>query len=246
MSEVNRDAAGGQSTSVGDRDKRAWAEEVLAELLQLAGLRARLEVKEIAAPQGGLGLSVALFPEEEIPGLQAGRRSPLLESLQFLANKIVNRGPDKKWIAIAVGGHPEPRVPGAKPPRAEAAPKGGTTAAATPTPRPQPPPGRPPAPERVAETDESALEVPGDPLLEAAGRALAEKASATGRFYAVVPMRVEDRARLARGGKGIAGASIKVEGEGRHRRVVFVPANPKPMPKKSAMPDYDDEDDSEE
>jgi hypothetical protein len=98
----------------------------------------------------------------------------------------------------------------------------------------------------VAEIDEWALEVPMDALLEAAGRALAEKASATGRFYAVAPMRAEDRARLARGGKGIAGASIKVEGEGRHRRVVFVPAHPKPMPKKSAMPDYDDEDDSEE
>jgi predicted RNA-binding protein Jag len=246
MSEEDRDAVRGQSTPAGDRDKRAWAEEVLAELLRLAGLRARLEVKETAGPQGGLGLSVALFPEEEIPGLQAGRRSPLVESLQFLANKIVNRGPDKKWIAIAVGGHPEPRVAGGKAPRAEAAPKGGTTPAAAAAQRPQPQPWRPPAPERVAVNDESVLEVPADPLLEAAGRALAEKASATGRVYAVVPMREEDRARLARGGKGIAGASIKVEGEGRHRRVVFVPANPKPMPKKSAMPDYDDEDDSEE
>jgi hypothetical protein len=59
-------------------------------------------------------------------------------------------------------------------------------------------------------------------------------------------MKSEDRARLSRSARGVAGATVKIEGEGRHRRVVFVPANPKPMPKKSAMPDYDDEDDSEE
>ena len=245
MSDVERASAGTQVASVGGRDKRAWAEEVIAELLKLAGLRARLEVKETASPVGGLGLSVALFPEEEIAGMQAGKRSPLVESLQFLANKIVNRGPEKKWIAIGVGGHPEPRVPAGKPARPEGAPKPAQNAAAgvpAPKPQPQSAPSRTPA----QEIDELALEVPPDPLLEAAGRSLAEKAAATGRTYAVAPMKSEDRARLSRSARGVAGATVKIEGEGRHRRVVFVPANPKPMPKKSAMPDYDDEDDSEE
>jgi predicted RNA-binding protein Jag len=245
MSDVER-AAGSEASPSGGRDKRAWAEEVIGDLLRLVGLRARLEVKEIASPPGGLGLSVALFPEEENAGLQAGKRSPLVESLQFLANKIVNRGPEKKWIAIGVGAHPEPRVPAAKPARVDPGPKGGPGAPVPAAPKAQPPPSRSPAPERAAEIDESGLQVTPDPLLEAVGRSLAEKASATGRFYAVAPMKPEDRARLSRAGKGIAGASVKVEGEGRHRRVVFVPANPKPMPRKSAMPDYDDEDDSEE
>ena len=249
MSELERAGAGGEVAQASGRDKREWAEEVIGDLLRLSGLRARLEVKEIASPVGGMGLSVALFPEEEIAGLQVGKRSPVVESLQFLANKIVNRGPEKKWIAIGVGSHPEPRVPAAKAPRAEPAPKAGPNAGAAPAPRaaPQSQPSRIPVPERApAEADESSLEVQADPLLEAAGRGLAEKAASTGRYYAVAPMKPEDRARLARGGKGIAGVSVKVEGEGRHRRVVFAPANPKPMPKKSAMPDYDDEDDSEE
>jgi predicted RNA-binding protein Jag len=249
MSDVERAGAAGEVPQASGRDKRAWAEEVIGDLLRLTGLRARLEVKEIASSVGGMGLSVALFPEEENAGLQTGKRSPVVESLQFLANKIVNRGPEKKWIAIGVGSHPEPRVPGGKPPRAEPTPKAAGNASGTPpAPRATPTssPSRAQAPERGAEMDESSLEVTPDPLLEAAGRSLAEKAAATGRFYAVAPMKAEDRARLARGGKGIAGVSVKVEGEGRHRRVVFAPANPKPMPRKSAMPDYDDEDDSEE
>jgi predicted RNA-binding protein Jag len=244
MSEVETDAARTEPTSVGGRDKRAWAEEVLGELLRLTGLRARLEVKEIAPAQGAPTLSVALFPEEEMAGLHPGKRSPLVESIQFLANKIVNRGPEKKWITIGVGSHPEPRPPAPKgappPPSSRAQPR----AVAPPVVRPER--AEKATSERAPELDESALEVDADPLLESAGRALAEKASLTGRLYAVAPMKPEDRARLFRAGRGVTGASVKVEGEGRHRRVVFVPANPKPMPKKSTMPDYDIEDDSEE
>lgn len=254
MSDVETGAAEAEPAGAGGRDKRAWAEEVLAELLRLTGLRARLEVREIATPQGAPALSVALFPEEEIAGVQAGRRSAVVESLQFIANKIVNRGPEKKWIAIGIGSHPEPR---AAPPLRPA--RGDPLSRPAPAPAPAPKPAASRAPvsgkadrqekapaERAAEVDEMALAVDEDPLLEVAGRRLAEKASSTGRLYAVAPMKPEDRARLARAGQGVPGASVRMEGEGRHRRVVFVPAHPKPMPKKSTMPDYDIEDDSEE
>ena len=243
MSDVEAEPGPSESAGAGGRDKRAWAEEVVGELLRLSGLRVRLEVKELAPSNGGPTLSVALFPEEEIAGLHPGKRSPLLESIQFLANKIVNRGPEKKWIAIGVGSHPEPRPATAKSPP-PVAPARSQPRPVSPAPRPERTERAPP--ERAAEIDEPALEVEPDPLLEAAGRRLAEKASASGRMYAVAPMKAEDRARLLRGGQGIPGASVRVEGEGRHRRVVFVPANPKPMPKRSAMPDYDIEDDSEE
>ena len=81
------------------------------------------------------------------------------------------------------------------------------------------------------------MEVAPDPAVEALGRALAEKSARCGRFYAVAPMKPEDRARLLKGARGVAGASLKVEGEGRNRRIVFVPDKPAPMPKR-AMPDY--------
>lgn len=243
MSDLNAAAAPSEPIVGSGRDKRAWAEEVVGELLRLSGLRVRLEVKELPAQNGGPALSVALFPEEEIAGLQPGKRSPLVESIQFLANKIVNRGPEKKWIAIGVGSHPEPRPVTTK----SAPPTPPTRAPARPTTPPAPRPERVERPpERGVDVDESALEVAPDALLEAAGRRLAEKASTTGRLYAVAPMKADDRARLLRAGQGVPGASVRVEGEGRHRRVVFVPANPKPMPKRSAMPDYDIEDDSEE
>jgi hypothetical protein len=36
--------------------------------------------------------------------------------------------------------------------------------------------------------------------------------------------------------------SVRAEGEGHNRRVAFIPRNPAPMPKKSALPVFDDED----
>ncbi len=59
-------------------------------------------------------------------------------------------------------------------------------------------------------------------------------------------MTAAERVNLGRGADGVDGVKVKMEGEGRHRRVVFVPANPKPMPKKSALPDYDEEDELED
>lgn len=264
-----------ETTAEGGRDKRAWAEEVLAEILQRMGVRVRLEVKDLEGtpaeegrPAMPASISVALHPDEDIPGLHPGKRSQIADSLQFLVNKIVNRGADKRWINIGVGAHPEPRLPGQKPQREkpppreqkEKQPSPPPTAAAAPAAAPAGKgrgaqqkggrgqkgavaPGAEGGGQRAREPDERTLEVADDPVLTALGATLAQKAATLGRFYAVTYATLEDRAQLVRGAKGATDVTIKLEGEGRSRRVVFVPANPKPMPKKAAFPDYDVEDD---
>lgn len=271
----------GSTVADGGRDKRAWAEEVLGDILQRMGLRVRLEVKELEGTPAEEGrpavppsISVALHPEEDVPGMQAGKRSQVADSLQFLVNKIVNRGADKRWVNIGVGGHPEPRIPGQKPPREKAPPREPKERAQASNAASAPPvaaagavavpakgkgnqkgaraqKGASPANaeaggHRAREPDERTLEVPEDPTLTSLGAALAQKAATLGRFYAVTYATAEDRARIAKGAQGVADVTLKFEGEGRSRRVVFVPANPKPMPKKPAFPDYDVEDDLDE
>ena len=73
------------------------------------------------------------------------------------------------------------------------------------------------------------------------GQALAQKSATLGRFYAVAPMKVEDRARMLKAAGAVAGVRVFVEGEGRNRRLVFAPDKPAPMPKRSALPQDDDE-----
>lgn len=237
------------------RDKRAWAEEVLKDILGHMGVRARLEVKEVEGEQPSI--SVALFLEEEIPGVTQGKRSQVIDSLQFLVNKIVNRGSEKRWVNIGVGGHPEPRGPKEKQEPKPKAEKPQPEAKAQPAAKQQQPQKKQAKgrgqeakqgqakPRAEREPDEATLEVADDPAMAALGRALAEKSAAFGRIYAVTAVPSPLRVQLGRGAEGIAGVRIKTEGEGRHRRLVFVPDNPRPMPKKSAMPDYDDEDELE-
>jgi hypothetical protein len=86
------------------------------------------------------------------------------------------------------------------------------------------------------------MEVPEDAELSAAIRELAQKSAEFGRFFAITPMKTEDRARVVKAGQGIPGTRISVEGEGRSRRVVFTPDNPKPMPKQRLpQADHDEE-----
>jgi predicted RNA-binding protein Jag len=255
------------------QDKRERAEEVLGEILRLMGIRARLEVKDLEAtaasehaPAIPASISVALHLDEQVPGVTAGKRSGVIDALQFLSNKIVNRGPEKRWINIGLGAHPEPRVPGRKQEKAPRAPpppspppqapKAARVQSPAPPPTAEAPPAAP-VPERPSrrkerggrgggEQDERTAQVTDDPALASLGRMLSQKAAEHGRVYAVLPMTFEDRARLLRAGGDAAGVTAKVEGEGRHRRVVFLPQDPKPMPKLSALPDYDDEDELEE
>jgi predicted RNA-binding protein Jag len=84
--------------------------------------------------------------------------------------------------------------------------------------------------------------VPEDPALSQAVVRLAQKSAELGRYYAITPMRPEDRARVLKSVAGVPGMRASVEGEGRNRRVVFTPDKPVPLPKRTAIPDYGDED----
>jgi predicted RNA-binding protein Jag len=84
------------------------------------------------------------------------------------------------------------------------------------------------------------MEVAEDPDITALGKSLAERASALGRFYAIAPIKLEDRARFLKAASGVTGLKVSVEGDGRSRRVVFSPDKPTPMPHRT-LPVHDDE-----
>ena len=97
-------------------ERRAQAVSVLEQLLRAMDVPATLEAKDL--PDGSV--SIAVTPTVELPGVALGRRSPLGDALQYLVNKLVNKpGQERRWIAVGLGGHPEPR--GSKPARAPVA-----------------------------------------------------------------------------------------------------------------------------
>jgi hypothetical protein len=225
-------------------EKQQQVEKLLGDILTLMQFPARLDFKD--APDGSL--AVAMHFVGELPqGITAGKKSYLVDSLQFLLNKCINRpNTERRWVTLGVGGFPEPR---GNRPAAPSAP-GSNGALAAPVPassRPARPlraegvakPGQRPA--RPAEVDESKLEVTADPLMTALGKAFAEKAAKLGRVYAVAMMSIEDRARLLQGAKPIAGMTARVEGESHFRRLAFVPEKPTAMPKRHAMAVYPDD-----
>jgi hypothetical protein len=273
---------GGGAAAVGPApaERRAEAERVVRELLGHMGFAARLELRDM--PDGGIGMAVH-FEGEPPQGVQAGRRTPVMDALQFIANKLFNKpGQERRWLSLAAFALPEPRVPGGgakKPAPAGASPEGASPAApaaqapaqspvqgaapvaagqgparppATPaapsTPaRPAPlapPAGRPAA--RPTEVDERSLSVAEDTALAQEARALAEKAAKLGRYFALQLLGTEDRARVLQAAAGVPGVRVHVEGEGRHRRIVFTPDKPAPLPKRNAMPDWDDEEEDDE
>ena len=212
--------------------KRKQAEQVLAEILERMEWPARLDLKD--AEDGGI--SVALHSEIEIPGAQVGKRSFLVDSLQLVVNKIVNRLPaDRRWIAIGLGEHPAPR--NAERPARKAKPAPAVQMASPPS-RPLPPPRGNVA---SGEGDERTLSVSSDPDLHAVSRLLAERSALLGRFYAVVGMKREERACMVQAVEQSGECRVSIEGEGRQRRVIFTPANPSPMPKRVFPIDDDDD-----
>jgi len=264
--ETQAPEASGAPAAPPDPRKLEVAREVLTELLRLLELPARLELKD--SPDGGI--AVALHVEGDIPGVAAGKRNSVVDSLQFLANKIVNKpNQERRWITIGLGGFPEPRQgkqQQQRPPQGQPSAPGpaGGPPSGQPAARPatQPPGQRPPKQGRAPQTpgqapaaqqasrptmagDERSIEVPEDPAFAQAIRALAEKSAKLGRFYAITPLRQEDRARAVKAAQGIEGMRTLLEGEGRGRRVVLVPEKPTPMPRLSVMPDFDDEEDEE-
>lgn len=245
-------------------DLRPRVEKLLGDILGLMGFPARLEMQDAADGS----LSVALhFEAGPPPGVEQGRRSQVLDSLQFLLNKMLHRpGVERRWVVLGAGAHPEPRQrrePQQQAPAQAAAPVAAAPAAAPRAAAPQQqaparqqaqrgaaapqqaPAARAAAPARAAESDERSVAVEEDAALREAVRQLAEKSASLGRFYALAAMKQEDRARVLKAVEGVAGLKVAAEGEGRNRRVVFTPEKPAPLPKRSLLPD-DDEDDFDE
>lgn len=244
-------------------DFRPRVEKLLGDILGLMGFPARLDMQDAADGS----LSVALhFEAGPPPGVEPGRRSQVLDSLQFLLNKMLHRpGVDRRWVMLGAGAHPEPRQrrepqqqaapqppPQAPAPAAQAAPRPAPQAAPAPArAAPQQRPAAPapaaarPAPAARGDGDERSVTVEEDAALREAARQLAEKSASLGRFYALAAMKLEDRARVLKSIEGVAGVKVTAEGEGRNRRVVFTPEKPAPLPKRSLLPD-DDEDDFDE
>jgi len=210
-----------------DDERRAQALSVLEQLLRSMDLPATCETRDL--PDGGL--SIAVTPGVELPGVALGRRTPLGDALQYLVNKLVNKpGQERRWIAIGLGGHPEPRGP--KPSRAPAAPAPVVNGSGVAPPaRPAAAPARPSAPPRHAEVDERTLATEEDPAFAAAARALAERCASSGRVYAVVTLGAVERGRLLNAADAVDGVSALAEGEGRLRRLVLTPEKMVPMPR---------------
>jgi predicted RNA-binding protein Jag len=244
-------------------DTRVRAQKLLTDILGLMGFPARLEFQD--ASDGSL--AVALHFEAGLPpGVENGKRSQVVDSLQFLLNKMLHRpGVERRWVLLGAGVFPEPRprkepqalapagqANGAAAPRPPAparapapAPAPAAPAKASARPQAPAPAAMPPQPQaRRAEADERTVEVSEDAALKEAARKLAGKSASLGRFYALAGMKLEDRARVLKAVEGVAGVAVTGEGEGRCRRVVFTPEKPAPLPKKMLLPD-DDEDDFE-
>ena len=238
-------------------DTRGRVERLLTDILGLMGYPARLEFQD--ASDGSLAVALH-FEAGTPPGVENGKRSQVVDSLQFLLNKMLHRpGVERRWVLLGAGIFPEPR------PRKEPqAPAPAPTQVAAPAPRPPAPPKAhapapapaptraaraqapvaAPPPARRADGDERTVEVSEDAVLKEAARQLAGKASTLGRFYAIAAMKLEDRARVLKAVEGVTGVAVGAEGEGRCRRVVFTPDKPAPLPRKLLLPD-DDEDDFE-
>lgn len=239
-------------------DTRGRVERLLTDILGLMGYPARLEFQD--ASDGSLAVALH-FEAGPPPGVENGKRSQVVDSLQFLLNKMLHRpGVERRWVLLGAGVFPEPRPrkepqPPVAAPAASAAPAPRPPAppkAQAPAPAPAPAPAKaaraptPPAapPTRRTEADERTVEVSEDAVLKEAARQLAGKSASLGRFYAIAAMKLEDRARVLKAVEGVTGVAVAGEGEGRCRRVVFTPDKPAPLPRKLLLPD-DDEDDFE-
>lgn len=242
-------------------DKRPQVESLLADVFKLMEYPARLEFKDMA--DGSLG--VAVHFEGELPGITPGKRSYLVDSVQFWLNKVVNRpNVPRRWINLGVGDFPPLRQngqpaqpPPSAPPQAAATPRASAPQAAPPAAPQKGKPGneKPAAqkghakgepaphqePRRGRESDERSLKPEQDPVLSALGTELAQKAVKHGRVYAVMLAKPEARSLMLQAADAVKGVSAKAEGEGHWRRVVFTPEKLVPLPKKQVMPDYDDE-----
>lgn len=224
-------------------DKPAQTKQFLEEILRLAQWPARLEMKEL---EDG-GIAVALHFEKAVAGITQGKRSHLLESLQFLLNKVVNKpGADRRWVSLGAGDFPAPRGPRMAPAPSPAAENPAPAQAPAPPAKANPRGAKPTKgahPEPAARPVDEPKDVPLSEEWKKLGTELKDKAIKHGRPYAVMMLSPDERAQLQ---KAVAGADVKVavEGEGHFRRVAVVPHRLVPMPRKMQFPDDEDEGDA--
>ena len=237
--------------STAPEDKRPQVETLLGDVFRLMDYPVKLEFKDL--PDGSLG--VAVHFAGELPGITPGKRSYLVDCVQFWLNKVVNRpNVPRRWVNLGVDCFPEPRMPGqpreprepappssqpAHPPRekrAEAPPRVST---------PAPAPRHEQQARRGKEIDERSLTPAADPALTAVGKALAAKSARHGRLYGVMLLSPDARSLMLKAADEVKGVTAKVEGEGHWRRLVLVPEKPAAITRKSVMPDYDDEEEDE-
>lgn len=247
---------------------RPQVESLLGDVFKLMEYPAKLDFKDMA--DGSLGVAVHFDAAGgELPGITPGKRSYLVDCVQFWLNKVVNRpNVPRRWVNLGINAFPEPRQQGQqqpkeprepkepKEPKEEHAPaeKNGN-GAKTPAPASAAPvkkhekheekkherPGR-----RESQTDERTFKPAADPRITAVAKSLAEKSAKHGRVYAVMALSGDQRALMLQAGDEVKGQRTKAEGEGHWRRVVFVPDKLTPISKKQVMPDYDDEGDEDE
>ncbi|MBX7114770.1 MAG: hypothetical protein K1X64_10635 [Myxococcaceae bacterium] len=244
MSEVTPNAPAVLKTPAPGAEKRLQVEKLLTDILKLMDFPAKLDFQDAADG----GIAVAVHFQGEVPASPPGKRNYLIDSIQFLVNKVVNRpNTEKRWVSLGMGAFPEPKLvaaPQAAPAQARAPKQNGHPNGQAQSQAPAQAPARPSTPPRATKREplENTVDVAPDPVLEALGKTLAEKSAKLGRFYAVTMMGVEDRARLLKATASVKGVTANAEGEDYLRRVLFVPAKPTAMPKKQVMPDYPDDD----
>ena len=217
--------------------KTGQATKMLEDIFRLMKFPAKLEVKD--QPDGSI--SVAIFFEGEVAGVQPGKRSFVIDCVQLLVNKAINRpNTERRWINLGVGGHPPPRPPQGQPqqqPPRNAPPQAQQQRAAPPR-NSAPPPAQTPRP-----PPEPEVTVAPDETWTALLKTLASRAAAKGRIYAIGMLSPEDRARAPAALQGAPDVTVRMNGERHLRRLEITPRNITPMPKRTALPDFDDEDD---
>jgi hypothetical protein len=242
--------------------KRPQVETLLGDVFKLMEYPAKLDFKDM--PDGSLGVAVH-FEGGELPGITPGKRSYLVDCVQFWLNKVVNRpNVPRRWVNLGVNAFPEPRAPGQpqgeekdkdKEAPAKAAPAPAASAKKHEDKKPDEKkrddkkrdekkderPNR-----RESQVDERTLKPAADPRFTAVGKSLAEKSAKLGRVYAVMGLTADQRALMLQAADTVKGQRAKSEGEGHWRRLTFVPDKLTPISKKQVMPDYDDEGDEDE
>jgi predicted RNA-binding protein Jag len=235
-------------------DKRTESETLLKEVFALMEYPAKLEFKDLT--DGALG--VAVHFEGELPGISAGKRSPVLDSVQFWLNKVVNRpNSPRRWVNLGNGEFPAPRPPQGQQqqPSETPAPVAAAAPAAKPAREPKAAKEKKPAPAASApppprhhgnkHLDERSLKPAADAVISAAAKLLAEKSVKHGRIYSVMGLSNDQRALMLQTADAVKGQHAKAEGEGHWRRLTVTPEKLTVIPRKQVMPDYDDEDEDE-